>query len=91
MSLDVLKIGSRITALPIIHGSGDFALEVRRMMLEHRFDCVAVPLPPSFQEDVEEAIGLLPTPTLVLQREAGGYQTEWTPRCEWLEASQTVN
>ncbi|HRX78222.1 MAG TPA: hypothetical protein P5307_04130, partial [Pirellulaceae bacterium] len=79
MPHDVLRFGSRITALPIIHGSGDFALEVRRMMLEHRFDCVAVPLPPSFQADVEEAIGLLPTPTLVLQRESSGYQSDWTP------------
>ena len=79
MTLDVLKFGSRITALPIIHGSGDFALEVRRMMLEHRFDCVAVPLPPSFQEDVEESIALLPTPTIVLQRDAGGYGQAWTP------------
>lgn len=76
---DVLKLSSRITALPVIHGSGDFAMEVRRIMLEHRFDCLAVPLPPSFQEDVESAIGMLPTPAVVLQREAAGYNTEWTP------------
>lgn len=50
---EVLRIGSRILALPVIHGSGDFALEVRRIMLQQRFDCVAIPLPPSFQEDVE--------------------------------------
>ena len=45
MTQGVLQIGSKITVLPIIHGSGDFALEVRRVMLEQRFACVAVPLP----------------------------------------------
>jgi hypothetical protein len=80
MNDGVLKIGDHITALPIIHGSGDFALEVRRVMLEHEFDCVAVPLPPSFQRNVEEAIELLPTPTVVLQRETPGFQSgEWSP------------
>jgi len=57
---DALKIGPRISVLPIIHGSGDFALEVRRVLLQHKFDCLAVPLPPSFQHDVERAIQLLP-------------------------------
>ena len=50
---ELLKLGDRITVLPVIHGSGDFALEVRRVMLENDFDCVAVPLPPSLQEGVE--------------------------------------
>lgn len=79
MPHEVLQIGSHITALPIIHGSGDFALEVRRMMLEGDFDCIAVPLPPSFQEDVEAAIEMLPRPTVVLQRESPRFGTEWTP------------
>ena len=30
-------------AVPVIHGSGDFAIAVRRVMLEHDFDCLAVP------------------------------------------------
>ena len=30
MMHEVLRIGPKITVLPIIHGSGDFALEVRR-------------------------------------------------------------
>ncbi len=75
----VLNVGPRITALPIIHGSGDFAWEVRRVMLEDRFDCLAVPLPPSFQSDVERAIMQLPRPGLVLQREPRAYATSWTP------------
>jgi len=76
---EVLRIGSRILAAPIIHGSGDFALAVRRIMLEGSFDCLAVPLPPSFQHSVESAIQLLPTPTLVLQRELTGFDLDWTP------------
>ncbi len=76
---DVLRFSPRITALPIIHGSGDFALQVRRVMLDERFDCVAVPLPPSFQEDVEQAISYLPTPTVVTQAEPVEYGGEWTP------------
>lgn len=76
---ELLRIGSRISVLPIIHGSGDFALEVRRQMLEHPFDCLAVPLPPSFQPQVEQAIQMLPTPTLVTQAERPWFHTQWSP------------
>jgi len=79
MPHELLRIGTRITALPVIHGSGDFALEVRRVMLENDFDCLAVPLPPSFQEDVELAVQRLPTATVVVQRPAAPFVTEWTP------------
>lgn len=75
----ILQLAPRITLLPIIHGSGEFALAVRRVMLEEQFDCVAVPLPPSFQEDVERAIEFLPSPSLVTQREERRYNTEWSP------------
>ncbi|WP_164104056.1 hypothetical protein [Candidatus Laterigemmans baculatus] len=63
----LLKISPRITALPIIHGSGQCALLVRRWMLEHDFDCVAVPLPESFREPVEQAVLELPNPSIVIQ------------------------
>ena len=69
MHSDFLKISPRITVLPVIHGSGDCAVEVRRVMLEQKFDCLAVPLPPSFQADVERAIEHLPAITLVTQAE----------------------
>ena len=69
MVSEFLKIGPRISVLPIVHGSGDFALEVRRVMLSQRFDCVAVPLPPSFQHDVERAVGSLPGISVVTQAE----------------------
>lgn len=82
MASNVLRFGARITCLPVIHGSGDFAVAVRRLMLEEAFDCVAVPLPPSFQADVERGIEMLPNPTIVTQPEAPRFQTEWSPDAE---------
>lgn len=66
---DFLQIGPRVRALPIIHGSGDFALRVRAELLQRSYDCVAVPLPPSFQEDVEAAVAKLPAISAVVQRD----------------------
>jgi len=65
----LLQIGPRVTALPVVHGSGDFAWEVRRLMASHDFDCLAVPLPASFQVPVERAILHLPVPSVVIQRD----------------------
>lgn len=67
---DFLRLGRRIRVLPIIHGSGDCAVRVRADMLERSYDCLAVPLPPSFQEEVESAIQHLPAISAVLQRDA---------------------
>jgi hypothetical protein len=68
---DFLRIGPRVRCLPIIHGSGDYALRVRGELLERSYDCVAVPLPRSFQEEVEAAVANLPAVSAVLQRDAG--------------------
>src|SRR5690348_11855411 len=69
---DFLKIGPRVRALPIVHGSGDFAIRVREEVLARPYDCVAVPLPPSFQDEVEAAVERLPTVSVVVQRDADG-------------------
>src|SRR6195952_506661 len=69
---DFLKIGERIRGLPIVHGSGDCAIRVREELLARPYDCVAVPLPPSFQDDVEAAVERLPAISAVLQRDADG-------------------
>ncbi len=80
MTSDFLKISPQITCLPVIHGSGDFAVEVRRVMLSQEFDCLAVPLPASFQSDVERAIEFLPSVTTVLQEEPTNFSSEpWSP------------
>ncbi len=75
----LLEIGPHVTALPVVHGSGDFAWEIRRSMLAHEFDCLAVPLPGSFQSAVESAILHLPTPSIVVQRDRPIFQTQWQP------------
>src|SRR2546421_4116443 len=85
MTSGVLQLFPRVTCLPVIHGSGDFALAVRRLMLEQAFDCVAVPLPPSFQADVERGIEVLPSPTIVTQPETTPFQTEWLPESDEAE------
>jgi hypothetical protein len=76
---EFLRISPRISVLPIIHGSGDFAVEVRRVMLSTDFDCLAVPLPPSFQSDVERAVNFLPAVTAVVQPEPQSFDRDWTP------------
>lgn len=64
----VLKMSDRVVAIPVVHGSADFALAVRDAILARRRDCIAVPLPPSFQPDVELAVEFLPEIHAVTQR-----------------------
>lgn len=75
MPNEALKLTDRITLVPVLHGSGDFAIAVRRLLLENHFDCLAVPLPPSFQAQVEAAIELLPVPSAIVQRELPAFLT----------------
>lgn len=75
----VLKFSDRISCLPVVHGSGDFAIQVRQVLLSEDFDCVAVPLPESFREQVERGVSHLPNVTIVVQPETEAYSTEWTP------------
>lgn len=77
---DFLTFSPKICCLPVIHGSGDFSVEVRRLMLEERFDCVAVPLPPSFQSAVEQGLAHLPNITIATQEETSPYDAaDWSP------------
>ncbi|QEF96161.1 hypothetical protein Mal15_01880 [Stieleria maiorica] len=69
----LLRLGESIAVLPVIHGSGQFAVMVRRWMLEQDFDCVAVPLPESFRECTEAAILDLPRPSIVIQKPGAGF------------------
>lgn len=64
---ELLEISPSIAVVPVIHGSGQFAHAVRRWLLEYEFDCVAIPLPKSFQEPVEDAVLELPRPSIVIQ------------------------
>jgi hypothetical protein len=67
---DFLTIGPGIRVLPIVHGSGDFAIRVREELLARPYDCLAVPLPPSFQDEVEAGVERLPAISVVVQRDA---------------------
>ncbi|MGB0911693.1 MAG: hypothetical protein ACPGYT_15140, partial [Nitrospirales bacterium] len=67
----VFQLSSRITLLPIRHGSGDVAQEVREYLLKQQVDCVAVPLSPSVEETVEAAISELPQIQVILIQEDG--------------------
>jgi hypothetical protein len=88
MPHELLKIGPHVTALPVVHGNGDFAWEVRRTMMAQQFDCLAVPLPESFQESVEESILKLPRPGMVAQREIFDPDRSWTA---WSQASENAD
>jgi hypothetical protein len=77
-----LQFSSRLTVLPIIHGSADFAVEVRRFLLDNEFDAVAVPLPPSFRRAVLDGIEHLPTPTIAIQKRPAALYRQWTPEVE---------
>ncbi len=76
---DFLRIGPRIRVLPIVHGSGDFAIRVREEMLARSYDCLAVPLPPSFRPEVEAAVQRLPLVSAVVQREPDGDRFSYVP------------
>ncbi|APW60808.1 hypothetical protein [Paludisphaera borealis] len=66
---DFLTIGPGIRVLPIVHGSGDCAIRVREELLARPYDCLAVPLPPSFQDEVEAGVERLPAISVVVQRD----------------------
>ncbi len=61
-----------ICCVPSIHGRAAFAREVRRQFLAHRFDAIAVELPPSLKKPVVEAAGALPHICAVTYREPDG-------------------
>lgn len=83
----LLKIGPRVSVLPVVNGSGDFAWEVRRVLMQGKFDCLAVPLPPSFKEQVEKAVLDLPKPSVVIQR-SQAYRALWVDENDLDESEQ---
>ena len=65
----VFRLSPRIDLFPVLHGSGDVAQEVRDRLTDRRYDCLAVPLPPSFELPVEEAVVDLPTISVIVRQE----------------------
>lgn len=66
-----LSLSPKIKAFPLIHGSGDFAGLVRREILSGEYDCLALPLPPSFKIALEEGTHRLPLITAAFLGEKG--------------------
>lgn len=77
----VFSLSPRLWALPIIHGSGNMAQIVREVMVSHQFDCLAVPLPPSLEDAVGQAVDALPLISVVALTEEDDDQTE---RCSYV-------
>ena len=69
---EVLKLSNNIHILPLIHGSGSFSREIRDRILSTNSDCIAVALPPEFQNSIEKGLDLLPQITLSAQLEEDG-------------------
>ncbi len=65
----VFRLSPRLELFPLLHGSGDVAQEVRERLTGRRFDCLAVPLPPSFEHPLEDAVLDLPTISVIVQPE----------------------
>jgi hypothetical protein len=72
MLVSYFQLGQHIRCVPIIHGRGIFAQEVRRLFLAESYDCVAVELPLSLGPTVIEAIAYLPLVTAVVYQEQAG-------------------
>ncbi|MDO9117666.1 MAG: hypothetical protein Q7U39_06900 [Nitrospira sp.] len=62
----ILRLSPRIDLLPILHGSGDIAQEVRETLIGKGYDCLAVPLPPSVETCIEQAVDRLPDISLIV-------------------------
>lgn len=66
-TMEALKVDDKITLLPVVHGSASYAVAVRRFLLDHSFDCIAIPLPNSFRESVIQGVEQLPNPSASVQ------------------------
>lgn len=71
----ILRLSPRIQVLPILHGSGDLAQEVRETLISRPIDCLAVPLPPSVEAALERAVEALPRIHLVVLPEPDRNET----------------
>lgn len=68
-SRDIFALSPRIDLVPILHGSGNMAQAVRDYLLERRRQCLAVPLPPSFENVVLRGIDRLPLVSVAVMAE----------------------
>jgi len=55
-----IQLSEKISAFPIRHGRASFAMELRKLLWQEKFSCLAFALPKSLQEDALEGVQLLP-------------------------------
>jgi hypothetical protein len=87
----VLRLSPKIEILPILHASGDMAQEVRETLISRHFDCLAVPLPPSLERPLEQAIGELPRINLIVLVEPTVSDTEGRTSDQSTDGEHWVN
>jgi hypothetical protein len=87
----VLRLSPKIELLPILHASGDMAQEVRETLISRDFDCVAVPLPPSLERPLEQAVTQLPRIHLIVLPEPAVSSTEADPSDQDSDVGHRVN
>ena len=77
----VFRLSSRVQVVPVCHGSADVAVAVRDLWLKQRFDCVALPLPASVGDAVEEGVRRLPVAGVVVLPEPDRHER---PECSYV-------
>ena len=58
--------------IPVLHGKELFAREVRRLCSEQKFDCVAVDIPPVFEDSLADAVDGLPLVSALIAHNSYG-------------------
>jgi len=58
--------------IPVVHGKELFAREVRRLCGERKFDCIAVDIPPAFQDELADAVDNLPLISAIIAYDEHG-------------------
>lgn len=81
LSDQIFALSSKIRVLPVVHGSGNMAQMVREVMVSHTWDCLAVPLPPSMEDQVSEGVAALPVVSVVVLPED---HAEGAQRCSYV-------
>lgn len=76
---DFLRFSDRLNVLPVVHGSGDFAIQVREELLVGGYDCLAVPLPSSLRHETLAAVERLPEIAAVVQPEPEETSCSYVP------------
>ncbi|MFM8574169.1 MAG: hypothetical protein ACKOAU_21410 [Pirellula sp.] len=70
--MSVFSLDSWLTLIPVVHGSAAYASALRKELLKHPFDALAVPLPTSFAAGVVEGVERLPALSAVVRLTSSG-------------------